>query len=118
MRAIVLAFAALVLVAGCKKQGPEGPVVSPTFDERQACGGDADCAVVEIECCDHCNGGSAVGVHKDHAKDVKKEYVAEGECAGTACTLMACPEAEPICREGRCGVKVGGTESLPELPRP
>lgn len=120
MRALVLAAVAvaLALVAGCPKQSTtDGPAPSATFDERQACGADEDCAVVELECCDHCNGGTAVGVHKDVAADVRKEYVPADVCEGKACTLMACPAAEPICRAGRCGVKVGGNESLPELPR-
>lgn len=114
MRALLLAI--LVLTA-CKKKGDDtAPPPPPTFDERQACGGDADCAVVEIECCDHCNGGTAVGVHKDHAADVRNEYVPAGACADTACTLMACAPAEPICRAGRCGISFRGEESLPELP--
>ncbi len=119
MRTVLFALAlcSLAGVAGCKKKTPEGPVVSPTFDERQSCGGDQDCAVVQIECCDACNGGTAVGVHMDHAADVRKEYVPAGTCEGTACTLMACPDPEPICREGRCGVAIGGTETLPDLPR-
>lgn len=117
MRTIVIAvaIAAIAALAGCKKKA-EGPVVSPTFDERQACTVDDDCAIVQIECCDACNGGTAVGVHKDVAADVRKEYVPAGSCEGTACTLMACPEPEPICREGRCGVKIDGNETLPELP--
>jgi hypothetical protein len=115
MRTVLLALA-LILAVGCKKK-EEGPVVSPTFDERQACTVDDDCAVVQIECCDACNGGTAVGVHKDYAKDVRKEYVPAGACDGKVCTLMACPEPQAICRSGRCGVKIGGNESLPELPR-
>ena len=116
MRTLWITLVALVLVAGCKKQ-EAAPVVSPTFDERQACGADEDCAVVQIECCDACNGGTAVGVHKDNAGDVRKEYVPAGSCDGKTCTLMACPEPVAICRSGRCGVKIGGTETLPELPR-
>ncbi len=112
------ALAAVTSLGGCPKTPPTGPPVSSTFDERQACGGDADCAVVQLECCDACNGGTAVGVHQDHAADVRKEYVPAGTCEGTACTLMACPEPQPICRAGRCGVRVGGTETLPDLPRP
>jgi hypothetical protein len=113
MRTIVIA---LVLLMACKKT-PSEPTVPPTFDERQACTVDDDCAVVQIECCDACNGGTAVGVHKDVAADVRKEYVPADACEGKACTLMACPDPEPICREGRCGVTIGGNETLPELPR-
>lgn len=116
MRFLMLAFALCTLAACPKKSEDTGPPLSPTFDERQACGGDADCAAVEIECCDHCNGGTAAGVHKDHAADVRKEYAAACQGAQIACTLMACADAEPICRQGRCGVRIGSAESFPDLP--
>lgn len=116
MRALLVALALCSLV-GCKRAAPSGPPVSATFDERQACGADADCAVVELECCDHCNGGAVVGVHKDAAADVRKEYAPAAACGDTMCTLMACSPAAPICRQGRCGVALDGQESLPDLPR-
>lgn len=114
MRAV---FLVLLLLGACKKKGDDTrPSPPPTFDERQACAADADCAAVELECCDHCNGGTVVGVHKDHAADVRAEHVPAGACDDIACTLMACASAEPICRAGRCGISMGGEESLPELP--
>lgn len=122
MRASLVAFAlclvAAAAAAGCKQPAPAGPPVPPTFDERQACAADADCAAVELACCDHCNGGRVVGVHKDYAADVRREHAPPAECDGVACTEMACAVATPICRAGRCGISLDGAESLPELPAP
>lgn len=115
MRTVLIAFV-LVAIVGCTRKPADGPQVPPVFDERQGCTAADDCVVVQIECCDACNGGMAVGVHQDVANEVREEYVPKGSCEGTACTLMACPDPEPICKEGRCGVKIGENESLPELP--
>lgn len=112
---------AIVMVAGCKKPATEAPPSNGggEFDERQACSVDADCVPVEIECCDHCNGGTVVGIHRDHAADVRRTYAGPEECAEVACTLMACVEQPTgICRQGICGVSVGGREDVSALPPP
>jgi hypothetical protein len=114
MRVLLIAIAAASLFA-CKRAAPAEPPVSKTFDERQACTADADCAVVDVGCCDHCNGGTAVGVHRDFAVDLRR---APTDCRTTGCTKMACSAAEPICRQGRCGVSIDGHETLPDLPAP
>ena len=96
-----------------------GPTVGAGFDERQSCSADADCAVVEIECCDHCNGGLVVGIHRDSADAVRAEYAGPGECKDTACTDRGCVhDPVPICRQERCGTSVDGTETMTPLPRP
>jgi len=114
---VVVVVAAL---AACQK--PKGPGSSsmpgPGFDERQTCEVDTDCAVVEIECCDYCNGGTVVGVHRDSATDVAAEYAPASKCEGQACTEMACGPAKAICRQERCGVSIDGREQLTPLPRP
>ena len=123
MRSCVLLFLAIAL-AGCPKEKASVPPDntgggSSEFDERQACTADTDCAAVEIECCDHCNGGQVVGVHKDYASEVMRQYASHDECAGTACTKMACiDDPEPICKQGICGLKVGKMEDTPALPPP
>lgn len=116
----ILIAVAVVVVTACQPSKPaSGPVVGAGFDERQACGTDADCAVVEIECCDHCNGGTVVGVHLDSADGVRAEYAGPNECKGTACTQMACVNRPvAICRQERCGVLLDGTETMTPLPRP
>jgi hypothetical protein len=112
--------AASVVLLGCPKagSGPNPPHPGAGFDERQECTTDSDCVAVEIECCDHCNGGTVVGVHRDSADEVKAQYAPPSKCQTTACTEMACAQAVPFCRDQRCGVSVAGAEQLTPLPRP
>jgi hypothetical protein len=74
-------------------------------DPWQACSADADCTVIEVGCCDHCNGGSVLSVSKAHADDALSAYKATG-CSG-ACTERGCAAAEPICKVGVCGHRAG-----------
>lgn len=115
MRLAMLVLTLSFATAGCKKSAPSTPA-TPTVDERQACGADEDCAVVETECCDHCNGGAIAAVHQDAAAEVRAQI--EAACGPTTCTELACVE-EPtaICRSGRCGVSFNGAETFGELPR-
>jgi hypothetical protein len=117
-RALVIAVAMLLGSACQKGRSPEGPPVGAGFDERQACTTDADCAVVEIECCDHCNGGTVVAVDRNSAADVRTEYAGPDRCKETMCTQMACGTPVPICRQQRCGTSLDGVESMTPLPRP
>ena len=118
MRIALLACTSLAALA-CKSSPP--PAAPPgggggdTVDERQACAADTDCAVVELGCCDHCNGGKVAGVHKDFAADVHTSYA--GDCSGTACTLMACMEQpSAVCQAGTCAVKIGERVDATPLP--
>jgi hypothetical protein len=61
----------------------------------------SDCALVELGCCDHCNGGRAVSVNREYADEVR-ETMSDACGEGHACTLMGCPAIEPVCREGMC----------------
>jgi hypothetical protein len=70
-----------------------GPVVECTKDE--------DCVVVEIGCCDHCNGGEVASVNVAYAEEVEEYHT--GDCGDQImCTMMACPDELPRCREGEC----------------
>ena len=60
-----------------------------------------DCAVVETQCCDHCNGGKAKAYNVKVAADHKAK-----NCGSTACTEMACGEAIGVCKAGRCDVAI------------
>lgn len=106
MRTLLIALAVVTLF-GCKKPAPDAPPPTPAFDERQGCSADADCAAVEIGCCDHCNDGTVVGVHRDYAADVHTEYTSA--CGNVGCTKRRCSK-------GHCGVSVDGHEALPDLP--
>jgi len=117
----------LALVAtGCPKDGPppSGPDNSGggggevEVDERQACTADVECSVVDIECCDVCNGGAVVVVHSDHAADVITTYTPLGSCEGTACTKMACERPTAVCDEGSCALvrEDGSIEHAPLPP--
>jgi hypothetical protein len=116
-RALLLAALAL---AGCPKSSPDHPPGNTggrDFDERQACTVDTDCVPVEVECCDHCNGGTVVGVHRDHADEVRTAYQSPGRCTDIACTEMACIEPPTgICRQSICGVELGTREDVVPLP--
>lgn len=110
------AVAAAVALCACK-HATATPPRPGTIDERQACSADADCAVVELGCCDHCNGGQVAGVHRDFAGEVHASYA--GDCGGTACTLMACVEQPTaVCQAGMCALALGGAVTATPLPTP
>lgn len=100
----------VVLGAGCDAGGSgadaadssetDGTSTDPTWF---VCAETNECTVIEIGCCDHCNGGEAVGVRTD-AKEVAKAALgpAPGECSNTQCTLMGCAPMVPQCDEGKC----------------
>ncbi len=62
---------------------------------------DEQCVVLQLGCCDHCNGGRAVAVRADAADDVQATYV-ESCTPGTACTEMGCAPLTAECIEDRC----------------
>ncbi|MBN1282834.1 MAG: hypothetical protein JXA24_03575 [Proteobacteria bacterium] len=67
----------------------------------QSCENDRDCAVVELGCCDHCNGGRVVAANVAHVDDVKESM--SDQCdEGYACTLMACAPQLAKCEQGLC----------------
>jgi len=118
----VIFILAVMMLAACRKDAPPPGGPQPPgsgFDERQGCSVDADCVAVEIACCDHCNGGTVVGIHRDHAAEVRKTYAPDSKCHDVACTEMACVEQPaPICRQGICGLRIGDKEDVPALPPP
>jgi len=70
-----------------------GPVIECTKND--------DCVVVEIGCCDHCNGGEVASVNAAYAEEVE-EYHTDDCDEQAMCTMMACPDELPRCREGKC----------------
>jgi hypothetical protein len=108
----------LLLLAACG-----APVVHPSItendplpvpDEWIACRADADCQAIEMDCCDHCNGGWVVAVNRAHVARATSTYHAacdsyerpqpDGSIAfcGPSCTEVACGPIGQRCAGGRC----------------
>ncbi len=92
----VLALAAL----GCN---PEYPPPAELPAEYTACDAPEDCVVVELGCCDACNGGEARSVSADQVAPVEERY-AEVCQPGTACTEIGCPAWQTTCEDNVCGL--------------
>lgn len=78
-----------------------------TKDGYDLCDSDSDCTVVEIGCCDHCNGGSVKAVNSRFKDDVQNEFgescpVRSDGSPAYECTLMACSPKLARCQSGRC----------------
>jgi hypothetical protein len=96
------AVPALFALAACGDDSvSEYPPVLPLDPQYTSCESDADCVVVELGCCDACNGGTAVAVRRDRVAAVQERY---GERCGssTACTLRGCPPSTASCAAGFC----------------
>ena len=71
-------------------------------DAMFSCVMDEDCAVVEMGCCDYCNGGWQMAVNSKHA-DRAAQIWHEPSCGTEACTKMACVDTySPVCDGGVC----------------
>ena len=108
---------------------PEPPVISAdqAFEGLQTppppaawltCTADADCAAVEVGCCDHCNGGRVVSVVTKQSKAAQRRY--RPRRCPEGCTELGCAAAQPICQQGRCAHRalwmVPGQEAAPANP--
>jgi hypothetical protein len=69
--------------------------------EWVACETDADCEIVELGCCDRCNGGTALSVNSAAKDKVAKEW-GEAGCKDRACTELGCSALKTRCREKEC----------------
>lgn len=70
------------------------------------CTTDAECQLLEVGCCDHCNGGDAIAVNRDHAQDARRWHAARRTCPSpTLCTERGCYGPFPTCSAGRCELK-------------
>ncbi len=94
-----------------ERQTDEGPPIvrqSEMWSGRSApdpsfvtCSADADCATVEIGCCDHCNGGALAAVRAERVAEVRAAQTAS--CGETvACTERACANGTALCADGEC----------------
>lgn len=72
-----------------------------TTENWNHCQEDSDCVVVELGCCDHCNGGRVVVSNIEYVENVKE--VMGDDCEWyQGCTLMACAPYVPYCDGGTC----------------
>ncbi len=103
MRTFLLLASALLWVTavGC---APEYPPPTEIPVEYTACDSPEDCVVVELGCCDECNGGEARSVNGDHANAVIDRY-SETCGPGTACTEIGCAAWVTTCERNVCGLE-------------
>lgn len=67
-----------------------------------ACLTDGDCTVVEMGCCDYCNGGWQMSVNTKQVDRAIQTWH-EPSCEIEACTKMACEQSlSPVCDGGIC----------------
>lgn len=78
------------------------PVVPPRADARFECVGNEDCVVLEVGCCNHCNGGSLVAVNLASTATASSTFHERG-CAETTCTERNCDwDYQAVCDAGTC----------------
>lgn len=85
---------------------PAYPPNLPLAADLIACSTPADCVVVELGCCDACNGGLAVAVNQGSLTEVTEDYSQDCTTPQT-CTEMGCAPWELTCDEGACGLAPG-----------
>lgn len=73
-------------------------------DAWRACSAADECKLVEVACCDHCNGGKVVSVNARHVPDAEK---LRPQCGPTMCTKRACL-TRASCESGACVVQAPG----------
>lgn len=94
----------LIALIGCSSS-PSKPApptnTGGSAASETSCTADTDCVVVETQCCDHCNGGSAQAFNAAAADSHKPSG-----CEGTMCTELACGKAIAKCESGTCKVSI------------
>ncbi|MFA4874254.1 MAG: hypothetical protein WC956_02300 [bacterium] len=113
---IAISFFILSLLAACHEAGMSGnpwenlTPGSPGFNTSLpipltgdviSCEKHSDCGVVELGCCDHCNGGFAAAVNIEHGMDVQQSNAETCE-EDHICTQMACEFLYAACEGGQC----------------
>lgn len=85
--------------AGSEDAGPAGDP-----PEWSACTANDDCTAIELGCCDHCNGGKLMSVHKQYADAASAKHK-QSPCINVACTEMACAAPVTFCDDATCAHK-------------
>ncbi|TNE88499.1 MAG: hypothetical protein EP330_14090 [Deltaproteobacteria bacterium] len=93
----------LIMVAcGTAQTVPWNPPEQESLDPAWTdCADGEACVVVQLGCCDHCNGGAAVSVRADAVGEVEAA-MAEDCGGGEDCTLMGCGAVSAACDAGVC----------------
>ncbi len=82
-----------------------------------ACDTDAKCSAVELDCCDYCNGGTAVAVRRDAIGELRDRFM-RLPCNEVECTDLSCAPLHARCAEGTCRLVDPGWIRPPDsLPR-
>jgi len=84
---------------------PDNPPDAPE-PAWTACQAASDCVVIELGCCDHCNGGQAFSVNKAHEAEALAALQTK-VCDDVDCTALACADLVPTCPSGTCAFESG-----------
>ena len=98
--------ATLVFPTTCVPEGwgaPEGGCCEPSWASLFACDVADDCVVMDMGCCDYCNGGWALAVADGQQEAATAQYGAD-HCGPVACTKKACSPWFAVCQEGMCAL--------------
>lgn len=93
----------LFLLAACTPNAAYPP--PDVLDaEYTACDAPEDCVVLELGCCDACNGGEARSVNSEHEDTVRTLYTQS--CVFVdGCTEIGCNDWETTCEDNVCGLQ-------------
>jgi hypothetical protein len=91
-----------VLFSACTGSEPWQPPTQADIDPMYTdCSGGEACVIVQLGCCDHCNGGAAVSVTAGSETAVMDAY-GQSCRPPVACTEMACAPRIAECEAGVC----------------
>jgi hypothetical protein len=114
---IVTCFVLVFSLLGCAAQKVENPPIKKPAKELKssdlqarpewfACEVDTDCEVVQLSCCDACNGGTEIVINKKSTSAAKEAW--SEECSShPGCTERDCEDFTAVCLEKVCTPKQG-----------
>lgn len=99
---------------------PPGPSPLPTAAlseaERakfRACSTDADCTAIDIDCCNLCNGGTAMPLNKAFVDEARKRLLEPKDCSAVSCTDAPCEMPATTCHESVCSFSMAVNKPKP-----
>jgi hypothetical protein len=89
---------------------PEAASAKLALTGADACAKDADCVLVQADCCGCAAGGKLVSVAKSKAKTLSAQVKADCKAHPVACIMAfsgdpSCSGGKPACVDGKCGLK-------------